>query len=162
MLVKRLLNIEVSKRTRVRNFLLVLLFIAPTVLSAQSISVVSFKKLESGQNTDVSQSILDRNGDVCAVIKIVTLEKGFSFEGDMLGIEAIQKKSNGYWIFIPQSAKSLSIMHLTYGVLQNYDYPVPIRKEGVYEMQIITTTKNEDNIVYIPKWNFIKRYQTKT
>ena len=161
MLVKRLLSVEIFKRTGVWNLLLVLLFIAPTVLSAQSISVVSFKKLESGQNTDVSQSILDRNGDVCAVIKVGTLDKGFSFEGDMLGIEAIQKKSNGYWIFIPQSAKSLSIMHLTYGVLRNYVYPVPIRKEGVYEMQIITTTKNEDNIVYIPKWNFIKKLPNK-
>jgi hypothetical protein len=28
-------------------------------------------------------------------------------------------------------------------------------------MQIITTTKNEDNIVYVPKWNFIKKVPNK-
>ena len=161
MIVNRLLSVEVLVKTEVRKLLLVLLFIAPLVLDAQSISVVSFKKLQGGQNTNASQSVLDINGDECAVIKIVTHEKGFSFEGDVLGIEAVQKEPNGYWIYIPQSAKSLSIMHLTYGVLRNYVYPVPIRKGAIYEMQIINTTKIEDNIVYVPRWNFIKKVPNK-
>ncbi len=161
MLIKRLVSIEVVLKIVIMKSLLLILLIAPLFLSAQSISVVSFRKVQDATNVNLSNSILDRNGDECALIKIITNEKGFSFEGDILGIEAVQKKAGEYWIYIPQAAKSISIMHLSYGVLRNYVYPIPIRKGEVFEMQLSTTTKIEDNIVYVPKWNFIKKVSNK-
>ncbi len=161
MLIYKLVNIKVVLRTVFLKKLLLFLIISPVLLNAQSITIVSFQRSKVNNNGDAPHSILDRNGDKCAIIRIHTDVKGFSFEGDMLGIEMIQKKSEGYWIYVPQAAKSLSIMHLSYGVLRNYVYPIPIRKGNVFDVQLSTTTKNEDEIVYVLKWNFIKKISNK-
>ena len=86
----------------------------------------------------VTDPVKDRNGDKCALIKVVTTESGFGWEGGMLGIMKADKKKGEYWVYVPYGAKKLTIKHDKLGVLRNYLYPEPIEKATVYEMVLTT------------------------
>ena len=120
--------------------LTILLVIFPIWLNAQNISVASFKLLERDLEARVVSPKKDQNGEKCAIIKIVTTEQGFVFEGDMNGIVTTQYKTGEYWVYLPWGSKKITIKHAQLGVLRNYIYPIPIKEATVYEM-VLTTGK---------------------
>jgi uncharacterized protein (TIGR02145 family) len=107
-------------------------------LSAQHISVESFKKLENDMDARVHHAKKDQNGEVAALIKIVTTETGFSFDGGSLGIVATEQKVAEIWVYVPRGAQRITIMHPKLGVLRNFAYPIPIEAATVYEMRLVT------------------------
>ena len=98
---------------------------------AQKISVESFKSLPSDLSARVNFPQKDQNGDLCAIIKVVTTETGFNWEAGQLGIVKAEKKTGEYWIYVPFGAKRLTIKHNQLGVLRDYFYPEPIEKACV-------------------------------
>lgn len=109
-------------------------------LFAQQISVKSFRKLETDLDARVYNPKTDQNGDVCAIIKVVTTQTGFTWDPDGLGIIAAVTKVGEYWLYVPYGAKRLSIHHPTLGILRDYIYSLPIEKATVYEL-VLTTGK---------------------
>lgn len=87
----------------------------------------------------------DQNGEVCALIRIVTTEKDLMFEPDALGIVSRENKPGEIWLYIPRGARRISIMHDKFGVLRNYFYPDIIEKATVYEMEIPNRRRNAAN-----------------
>lgn len=80
----------------------------------------------------------DQNGDKCALIKIKTTEKGFSFENGSLGVVKIdESKVAEIWVYLPQGSKRLDIKHPELGEL-NYEFPVSIKKAKTYVMKLTT------------------------
>ena len=69
------------------------------------ISVKSFRKLENDMTARVDAPKIDQNGDVCAIIKIVTTQTGFIWEPDGLGIISAEPKGAEYWLYVPYGAK---------------------------------------------------------
>ncbi len=106
----------------------------PTMLLAQHISVASFRSLPTDMTARVTDPVKDQNGDKCALIKVVTTETDFAWEGGMLGVMKAEKKKGEYWVYVPYGAKKLTIKHDKLGVLRNYLYPEPIEEATVYEM----------------------------
>ena len=146
--------------TRLMKRLLILLAILalPALLQAQNISagsmqhisVASFRSLPNDMTARVTDPVKDRNGDKCALIKIVTTAQGMHFEGGMLGIMEAPWKNGEYWVYVPYGAKKLTIKHDKLGILRNYLYPEPIEEATVYEMVLTTakvTTIIEDYVV---------------
>ena len=126
-----------------RNFLLLYFFIVFIAASAQNISVKSFQLLP----TDMTASSLegkktDRNGDVAALIKVVTTETGFTFEGGTLGIVDTKERNGEIWVWVPRASRKITILHRQLGVLRDYRFPVEIESERTYEM-VLTTAKIE-------------------
>ena len=80
----------------------------------------------------------DQNGDVCAIIKVVTTQTGFTWDSDRLGIVAAIPKTGEYWIYVPFGAKRLTIQHPQLGILRDYTYPLPIEKATVYILELNT------------------------
>ena len=70
---------------KIFGFILFLSFIAN--VTAQQISVKSFRKLETDLDARVTEPIKDQNGDLCAIIKVQTTQSGFYFDGGQLGIK---------------------------------------------------------------------------
>ena len=66
--------------------LFVILVMSVSLAEAQQLSVKSFRKLENDLSARGSEGRTDQNGDKCAIIKVVTNEKGFVFEPDALGL----------------------------------------------------------------------------
>ena len=102
---------------------------------ADGISVISFKLLETDltANTRGTQK-LDQNGEKAALIKIVTPEKGFLFNGGSLGIVGTEEKAGEIWLYVPPRAQKLTVTHQVFGVMRDYFYPVSIQGGRTYEM----------------------------
>jgi len=119
-------------------FLSLLLLGGSWMVSAQNIAVKSFKTLTNDLDARVNFPKKDQNGDLCAIIKVVTSENGFSWDGGQSGIWAAEKKTGEYWLYIPQGSKRLTIKHEQLGTLSDYLYPESIAKATVYELVLST------------------------
>lgn len=119
------------------KLLLLFLFLGMFVVEAQNkIQVTSFQRMETDVTARITAPQKDQNGEVCALIRIVTTAKDLMFEADALGITARENKTGEIWLYVPHGARRISIMHNDYGVLRNYFYPDIIEKAAVYEMEL--------------------------
>jgi formylglycine-generating enzyme required for sulfatase activity len=130
--------------------LLLLLLWGSTLLAQPKISVKSFERKENDMTARIDAPKKDQNGDFCAIIKVVTLQTGFIWEPDGLGIVSADYKTGEYWLYVPYGAKRLTIKHDKLGILRDYMYPVPIEKSVVYIMELttgkVTTTVEPEQI----------------
>ena len=130
-------NRKVTKWLSIKLLLVISLFFAATATEAQNkIQVTSFNRMETDVTARITAPQRDQNGEVYALIRIVTTEKGLMFEPDALGIVSRENKPGEIWLYIPRGARRISIMHDKFGVLRNYFYPDIIEKATVYEMEI--------------------------
>ena len=129
---------------------LLLLLFSNTLFAQPQISVKSFVKRENDITARVEAPKKDQNGDLCAIIKVVTTQTGFIWDPDALGIISADYKTGEYWIYVPYGAKRLTIKHEKLGILRDYMYPLPIEKAGVYIMELttgkVTTTVEDEQI----------------
>lgn len=102
---------------------------------ADGISVLGFRLLETDltANTRGTEK-RDQNGDKAALIKIVTPERGFLFNGGSLGIVGTEEKAAEIWLYVPPRAQKLTITHQVFDILRDYYYPVSIQGGRTYEM----------------------------
>lgn len=101
----------------------------------QSMQVESFRLLENDLTANrYGTSKTDDNGETAALIKLVTPETGFNFDGGSLGVVAVEQKAGEVWLYVPGRAQRLTISHASFGVLRNYVYPIPIENGRTYEM----------------------------
>ncbi len=126
--------------------LLTLLSFLPLFVAAQNISVKSFRVVTDDMTARVTNPVTDQNGDKCALIKVRTSQKGFVFEGDMLGITKTQQEIGEIWVYVPAKAKKITIKHQQLGVLDNYLYTESIKEATVYIMDL-TTAKVVTSVV---------------
>ena len=108
---------------------------------AQEISVSSFRLLENDLTANTHGTTeVDFNGEVAALIKVVTPEKGFVFDGGMVGVVKTKQMTGEVWVYVPHGIKKISIMHDNLGVLRDYFFPISIEKARTYEMKLTTGT----------------------
>jgi hypothetical protein len=118
-----------------RNSLLLLSLLCSSIAGAQNMKVVQFNELTNDLTANrYGTSKTDENGETAALIKIVTPETGFTFDGGSLGIVAVEQKTGEIWVYVPRRAQRLTISHAAFGVLRNYTYPVPVEGAKTYEM----------------------------
>ncbi len=134
--MKNLFSALVSRRyARIATIVAIILFTTHVV--AQNISVESFRLLERDltANLEGTKRIDPNSRQPAALIKVVTGETGFYFDGSLLGLvgDNIQKVGE-IWVYVPQKAKQITIQHQEYGILRNYYYPLPIESGRTYEM----------------------------
>lgn len=130
-------DIIISHAAIRRCILLLSIVIAPFEMFSQSITVNSFKMLEfdlTANTTGLMEK--DQNGEVAALIKVVTPEREFSFDGGSLGIVTTKLRTGEIWVYVPRGARKITIKHQNYGVLRDYYYPVKIEGGKTYEMLI--------------------------
>lgn len=126
-----------------KSLIFVFLWLLCLGAAAQSISVKSFKALPMDLTaSSLEGKRIDQNGDVAALIKVVTTETGFVFEGGTLGIVDTQQRVGEIWVWVPRSSRKITILHQQLGGLRDYRYPIEIEAERTYEM-VLTTAKIE-------------------
>ena len=134
--------------------LLSLIFVA-TIVEAQNISVSSFKLLENDLTANTAGTMeRDQNGEVAALIKVVTSEQGFVFDGGMTGIVKTKQEVGEVWVYVPYGIKKVTIKHSQLGVLRDYYFPIPIEKAKTYEM-VLTTGKVETIVTHSVNKQFV-------
>ena len=89
-----------------RKSILFLFLIFRLTVLAQSISVSSFKLLDTDLTANTAGTMeMDQNGETAALIKVVTTQTGFSFDGGALGIVKTKQTPGEVWVYIPRGAK---------------------------------------------------------
>lgn len=112
-------------------------------------NVTSFRLLENDltANTYGTQEI-DFNGDVAALIRVVTTQTGFMFDNGSLGIVKVKQGVGEIWVYVPAKTQRLNIQHPQLGVLREYYLPIPIEKARTYELVLtagaVKTVVEED------------------
>ena len=95
-------------------FLFILLSVSITALSQGDFKVIDFNLLPTDYSAaSHNKPPKDNNGESAALIKIVTTEKGFTFElGSALApIGAAQEKTGEIWLYVPNGTRRLTIKH---------------------------------------------------
>jgi len=133
-------NIIIKPIFRVTIFCLLLLIFSSIIggSSFQSINVKSFKILENDLDARVNFPKRDQNGEVCAIIKVVSSATGLTFDIGSLGVVATEQKVGEVWVYVPRGAQRITISHQQLGVLRNYAFPESIKSATVYEMVLTT------------------------
>lgn len=103
----------------------------------QDLDVSGFVALTNDMTARTLAPVRDANGDLTALIKVVTVQDGFIFEGGSLGIVKAEQKEGEWWVYVPSGARTITIRHPRLGVLRNYAYPVAITSGAVYEMKLV-------------------------
>ena len=121
-------------------FILLIIFgLSGTGLSAQNISVKSFRLLETDLTANTAGTLKkDQNNETAALIKVVTTETGFVFDGGMLGIVGTTQRAGEIWVYVPPKSRKITISHPQLGVLRDYFYPISIEAGRTYEMGLAT------------------------
>lgn len=137
-----------------RKVLLLLTFCATTIF-AQNISVSSFKLLENDLTANTTGTIeKDQNGETAALIKVVTTQQGFVFDGGMVGIVKTKQGVGEVWVYVPHGIKKITVQHPQLGVLRDYYFPITIEKAKTYEM-VISTGRVETIVTHSVNKQFV-------
>ena len=123
-----------------RIYLCLIITLLPLVSYGQSkMSVSDFYLDEKDLDANTEGTLeRDQNGDKCALIKIKTTEKGFSFENGSLGVvKTDESKVAEVWVYLPHGSKRLDIKHPELGEI-NYEFPMTVKKAKTYVMKLTT------------------------
>lgn len=121
--------------------LFILFFINCSIIHSETISVCSFRLLESDLTANTAGTMeKDQNGETAALIKVVTTQIGFSFDCGSMGIVKTVQKPSEIWVYVPHGVKKMTISHPQLGLLRDYNLLIPIESGRTYEMVIITGT----------------------
>ena len=122
-----------------RLLLNLLLFFPFIGLQAQTLSVESFRLLENDLAANTQGTMMrDQNGEVAALIRVVTSEKGFVFDGGMMGIVGTKQDVGEILLYVPHGIQKITIKHDQLGVLRDYYFPIPIEKARTYELKLVS------------------------
>ena len=99
--------------------------------------VASFKELDMDLDARLYPET-DENGKKAALIKIVTGERGFSFDVGIMGIVGTRQEVGEIWVYVPESILRITIRHKDFGVIRDYVFGIPIKSAYVYELVLHT------------------------
>lgn len=110
-------------------------------------SIASFKIDEADQTANVNPTMrTDINGDKCALIKIATTQKNFSFDVGSLGITHTEWQNSEHpgeiWLYVPNGVMKISIQHPQFGSIKDYDLGGRLKKGRTYVMELTSDQVN--------------------
>ncbi len=131
---------------RLRTLLALLFFSLAQVLSAQSIQVSDFHydEFDTDANTAGTSFVDPNNGNKCALIKVHTTQRGFTFDVGALGVAKTEPQGGSHptqiWVYVPQGVKRISVMHPQLGELLDYDLGMTLKSARTYHLTLQTGT----------------------
>ena len=130
-----------TMKTMRKSVLLLLLWVVCLCTHAQDLSVKTFRLLSNDMTaSSIEGKRIDQNNEVAALIKVVTAETGFVFEGGSLGIVDTKQKVGEIWVWVPRGLRKMTILHQDLGRLRDYQFPIEIEPERTYEMVLVSGT----------------------
>ncbi len=104
---------------------------------AQEMSVQSFVLAETDLTANTPGTMKhDQNGNVAALIKVETTQKGFTFDVGMLGVIDVVEHPAEIWVYVPFGIRKMTIQHPQLGMLRDYQFPCAIEKGRTYIMKL--------------------------
>lgn len=122
-----------------KRCLLLLTLLQCLSISAQ-IRITEFQRL-AGDPAAVDPETLcrDREGDLCAVLKLETPLSGWTFETGLAGIMDVRYERGAIYLYVPCSVRKLTVAHVEYGVLRDWEIPESLTGGCTYAMKLYYT-----------------------
>lgn len=135
----------IHKSKRLLYIMLFHLFYIATY--SQNMSIASFKMDEADQTANLSPTMrTDLNDEKCALIKIATTQKNFSFDVGSIGITQIEWQNSEHpgeiWLYVPNGVMKISIQHPQFGSIKDYDLGGRLKKGRTYVMDLTSDQVN--------------------
>ena len=107
------------------------------VMQAQNLAVQSFRMDETDLTANTAgTTVIDQNGHKCALIKVETTLKGFTFDAGTLGVVKTENHVGEVWVYVPEGVKRLSIFHEDYMPIRDYDLGMMLRRARTYVLRL--------------------------
>ncbi len=104
---------------------------------AQTMAVESFELAQTDLTANTPGTMVhDQNGNLCALIKLETTQKGFTFNVGVLGVAKTEEHVGEIWIYVPFGIKKITVQHPQLGTLRDYPIPCSIDKGRTYIMKL--------------------------
>jgi len=127
-----------------RLYTILLFLISVLAIEAQNLTVQSFRMDEQDLTANTAGTIvMDQNGNKCALIKVETTLKGFTFDAGSLGVVKTEQKVGEIWIYVPEGVKRLSIFHDGYMPIRDYDLGMMLRRARTYVLTLSVRKQGE-------------------
>ena len=92
--------------------ILLLFFVAFNAQNTGGLAVSEFRLLDDDLTANLHGTMVyDFNGEKCALIKIETTQRGFSFDVGALGVVKIVEQPGEIWLYVPEKIKRITISH---------------------------------------------------
>lgn len=102
--------------------------------TAQNLSVAKFELLPNDMTASKhGTERFDRNGEKCAIIKVVAPQRGFHFNTGMMHLAHQEDHPGETWIWVSPLLQHITISHDTFGKC-DYDIPIVVDGGRTYEM----------------------------
>jgi len=125
-------------------------------VQAQELAVQSFVLAETDLTANTPGTMVqDQNGNVCALIKVETTQKGFTFDVGVLGVMSVVEQPGEIWVYVPFGVRKITVRHPQLGVLRDYQIPCAIEKGRTYVMTLTAGTVRTI-VDYAPSKQFLQ------
>ena len=94
------------------------------------------QSFSDGTASDVRTAREDPDGRLCAVLRIDTRVQGWTFDAGLSGITDTRYGNGVIWLYVPASARFLTVSHRDYGVLREWAFPLPLEPGRTYTMSL--------------------------
>ena len=122
---------------KIYTILISIIFFSVFGASAQEMSVQSFALAENDLTAMTPGTMKhDQNGNVAALIKVETTQKGFTFDVGMLGVIDVVEHPAEIWVYVPFGIRKMTVQHPQLGMLRDYQFPCAIEKGRTYIMKL--------------------------
>ena len=106
-------------------------------MQAQDVAVKSFELDETDVTANLQgTTVLDQNGEKCALIKIFTTATGFTFDVGSMGVQKVEQRTGEIWVYVPYGVKRMTLNHSQLGLCE-YSFPVAIERARTYRMKLV-------------------------
>lgn len=125
-------------------------------VQAQELAVQSFVLAETDLTANTPGTMVqDQNGNVCALIKVETTQKGFTFDVGVLGVMSVVEQPGEIWVYVPFGVRKITVRHPQLGILRDYQIPCAIEKGRTYIMTLTAGTVRTI-VDYAPSKQFLQ------
>lgn len=105
--------------------------------SVAQIRIGDFKQsYTDGAATDIRTAREDPDGNLCAVLKLETKQTGWTFDTGFAGIMDTRYEDGVICLYVPASARKLTVAHKLFGILREWTFPIPLEPGRTYTMKL--------------------------
>ena len=114
-------------------------------VSSQNLQITNFRLADTDQSANRPGSeVFDIDDNPCALLRLQTTEKGFTFDMGTIGFCEVDENHTGeVWVWLRPNTRFISVLHQKLGSLMRYEVPVRIEGKRTYYANLVSGRHHE-------------------
>lgn len=128
-------------RMKRATLILALLFVLPLAIFGQTITIRDFRT-DTGAGGPLG-IVPDNDGRPCALLRMRTMEKGWTFDVGLDGIVDVVGEDGFVNVYVPAYARSITIAKPGCAPLREWTFPTALSEGATYSMTLATVVRQQ-------------------